>query len=305
VNYLRLIRYQNLLILILIQTLIRYGLFIPFGADLALSDFLFSLLVIATVCIAAAGNIINDIYDVNIDKINKPEKVIINTKITEKNANYLFIIFNIIGVSLGFYISNQIEKPEFSGFFIVISALLYLYATFLKSIPIIGNVIISGLVAFSLIIVGIFDLFPTINFLNQEYQSFIFGILLNYSFFAFYINLMREIVKDIEDIDGDKNGEIKTLPIILGRKRTSYIVFGMSVFAMFGTVYYIYIHLYNHTYAVIYFLLFILAPLLFFSIKIWDASNKSDYSYLSKFLKIIMLFGICSILLYTFVIRKF
>lgn len=300
-NYLRLIRYQNLLILILMQILIRYGLFIPLGADLTLSDFLFALLMIATVCIAAAGNIINDIYDVEIDSINKPEKVIIGKKVTEKNANYLFIIFNVIGVGLGFYISNQIEKPEFSGYFVVISALLYLYASFIKSIPILGNVIVSGLVSFSLLIVGLFDLLPVINFLNQANQSYIFAILLNYSFLAFYINLMREIVKDIEDIDGDKNGDLNTLPIILGRKRTSYIVFGMSVIAMFGTVYYIYIHLYNYTYAVLYFLLFVLAPLLYFSIKIWDAKNKKNYSFLSKLLKVIMLLGMGSILLYTFV----
>ena len=299
-NYLRLIGYQNLLILILIQALIRYGLFIPLGADLTLNDFLFTLLMIATFSITAAGNIINDIYDVEIDSINKPEKIIIGKKVTEKNANYFFIIFNIIGVGLGFYISNQIGKPEFSGLFIVISSLLYLYATFIKSILIFANIIVSALVAFSLLIVGLFDLLPAITFLNQEHQSFIFGILLNYSFFAFYINLMREIVKDIEDINGDKNGDLSTLPIILGRKRTSYIVFWMSVLAMFGTVYYIYIHLYGYTYAIVYFLLFTLAPLLYFSIKIWDAKNKSDYTFLTKLLKVIMLLGMFSILLYTF-----
>ena len=302
-SYLNLIRLQNLIIIALIQVFIRFGLFIPLGANITLSDFEFFLLVIATLCIAAAGNIINDIYDVEIDKINKPDKVIIGKKIAENTAYYLFIIFNVIGVGLGFYISNQIEKPEFFGFFIVTSALLYLYANFLKSIPILGNVVVSALVAFSLIIVGIFDLFPAITFLNKENQSLIFSILLNYSFFAFYINLMREIVKDIEDIDGDKNGGLSTLPIILGRKRTSYIVFGMSILALFGTVYYIYIHLYNYTYAVIYFLLFILAPLLYFSIKVWDASNKNDYTFLSKLLKIMMLLGMCSILLYTFVIH--
>ena len=103
-------------------------------------------------------------------------------------------------------------------------------------------------------------------------------------------------------IYSDKNGDLSTLPIILGRKRTSYIVFWMSVLAMFGTVYYIYIHLYGYTYAIVYFLLFTLAPLLYFSIKIWDAKNKSDYTFLSKLLKVIMLLGMCSLLLYTFVI---
>lgn len=301
-NYLKLIRYQNLFIIILMQVLIRYALFIPLGADITLSHFEFVLLVLATIFIAAAGNIINDIYDVDIDLINKPKKVIVGKSISEKTAYNLFIIFNIIGVGLGFYLANIIGEEAFSGFFIVTSALLYLYATFLKSMLLIGNIIISLLVAFSLIIVGLFDLFPAINFINQEYQSFIFGIILTYAFFAFYINLMREIVKDIEDIDGDINGELNTLPIEIGRKRATYIVFGMGVLSLFGIIFYSYTHLYNYTIAVAYFLFFVLAPLGYFCIKTWDAKSKSDYSFLSKLLKIIMLLGIGSLLLYTFVI---
>ena len=286
------------------QALIRYGFFIPLGADLTLNNFLFILLMTATVCIAAAGNIINNICNFEIDSINVPKKVIIGNKVTKKNANHLFIIFNSIGVGLGFYISNQIGKPEFSGFFIIASALLYLYATFIKSILIIGNVIISALIAFSIIIVGLFDLVPAITILNQKDQSFLFSILLNYAFFIFYMNLIREIIKDIKDIDGDKNGNLSTLPIVLGRKRASFIAFLMSVLAMFGSVYYIYIHLYNYTIAIIFSLVFLVAPLLFFSIKIWDASNKNDYIFLSKLLKIMMLLDICSILLYTFVLTE-
>jgi len=302
-NYLNLIRYKNLLIIILIQVLIRYALFIPLGADLTLSHFEFALLVLATVFIAAAGNIINDIYDVEIDKINKPKKVIVGKYISEGIAYNLFIAFNIIGVGLGFYLAKQIEEDVFFGFFIVTSALLYLYASFLKSMILIGNIIISLLVAFSLVIVGLFDLFPAINFMNQDYQSFVFGILLTYAFFAFYINLMREIVKDIEDIDGDINGELNTLPIAIGRKRTSYIIFGMGVLSLFGIIFYIYTNLYSYTIAVAYFLLLVLAPLGYFCIKIWDAKSKNDYSFLSNLLKITMLLGMGSLLLYTFVIQ--
>ena len=286
------------------QAIIRYGFFIPLGADLTLNNFLFILLMTATVSIAAAGNIINNICNFEIDSINVPKKVIIGNKVTKKNANHLFIIFNSIGVGLGFYISNQIGKPEFSGFFIIASALLYLYATFIKSILIIGNVIISALIAFSIIIVGLFDLVPAITILNQKDQSFLFSILLNYAFFIFYMNLIREIIKDIKDIDGDKNGNFSTLPIVLGRKRASYIAFLMTVLAMFGTVNYIYIYLYNYTIAIIFYLVLLVAPLLFFSIKIWDASNKNDYVFLSKLLKIMMLLDICSILLYTFVLTE-
>ena len=86
-HYLNLIRLQNLIIIALVQVFIRFGLFIPLGANITLSDFEFSLLVVATLCIAAAGNIINDIYDVKIDKINKPKKIIIGKTVSEKTAN--------------------------------------------------------------------------------------------------------------------------------------------------------------------------------------------------------------------------
>ena len=285
------------------QVLLRYALFIPLGADLTLSPFEFAILIFTTVCIAAAGYIINDIYDVEIDKFNKPDKILIGKSISEKTAYTLFFIFNIIGVGTGYYLSKTIEKPEFFGFFITISALLYLYASFIKSIALVGNIIVSILVASSLLIVGLFDLFPAINSLNQEYQSLVFSIVLSYAFFAFYINFMREIIKDIEDIDGDLNGEMNTLPILIGRKRASYIVFGMGVLSLFGITYYIYTDLYSYTIAVVYFLLFILAPLGYFCIKIWDAKSKSDYSFLSNLLKITMLLGMTSLLLYTFVIQ--
>jgi len=282
------------------QILIRYGLLLPFGAELALSTFNFTLLIISTICLAAAGYIINDIYDVDIDKINKPEQVLIGKKVSEKTAYNLFVALNILGVGIGFYLANLIGKPGFSAIFILISALLYLYATYLKSIPLIGNIAISSLVALSLLIVGLFDLMPAINFLNQDYQSLAFRNLLDYALFAFIINLIREIVKDLEDINGDKNGGLNTLPIAIGRKRTSYIAFGLGIATLFLTIYYIYVHLYNYTIAILYFLLFIIAPLLYFCTKIWDAKDKNEYRFLSKLLKIIMLLGMCSILLYIF-----
>ena len=285
------------------QLFIRYGLLIPLGVDVALSDFNFLLLVLATVFLAAAGNIINDIYDVVIDSINKPSKVIVDRKITEKNAYNLFIILNFIGVAIGFYLSNQIEKPIFSALFIIISVLLYLYASQLKSMLLVGNMIISALVALSLIIIGLFDLLPAINNLNQLNQFIAFRIIIDYALFAFFINLIREIVKDIQDIDGDKNGGMNTLPIILGRKRATYIVFSLGIIALFSMVYYIYVYLYHIQIMVLYFLIFIIAPLLYFCVKAWDATSKSDYAFLSKLLKIIMFLGMCSILLYTFALN--
>lgn len=303
-NYLKLIRYQNLLFIALVQVFIKYGLFEPLGAATKLNAFGFSLLIIATLCIAAAGNIINDIYDVEIDKINKPNKVLIGKKISEKSANRLFIILNITGVAIGFYLSNSIEKPSFAALFIVFSALLYLYSSYLKGILLIGNLLVSFLVAMSLIIVGLFDLFPAITVENQALQSSVFKIVLHYSIFAFFINFIREIVKDLQDINGDKKGGMNTLAIALGRKRTIMIVFVLGVLLVFGVVIYMYEYLYNQQILLLYFLFAVVAPLLYFCIKSWSAETQKDFGHLSNLLKISMLLGMCSLLFFQFVIHQ-
>lgn len=296
-KYLHLIRYQNLIFIALAQLFIKYGLFQPFGIDITLNTFEFSLLILATVCVAAGGNVINDIYDVEIDRINKPKKLLIGKKITEKSANNLYILLNVIGVAIGFYLSNVIGKPGFAALFIVFSALLYLYASYLKGMLLIGNLLISALVAMSLIIVGLFDLMPAITTENRASQSFIFRIILDYSLFAFFLNFIREIVKDLQDINGDKKGEMNTLPIALGRKRTTTITFILGVLMVLSVVYYMYENLYNQQIPMLYFLIAIIAPLLYFCVKMWGAETQKDYAFLSTLLKIVMFTGICSMML--------
>lgn len=303
-NYLKLVRYQNLFFIALVQILIRYGLFIPFEVDITLSDFNFALLVIATLCIAAAGNIINDIYDVEIDRINKPQKVLIGKKISEHTANNLFIALNVIGVGIGFYLSNSIGKPGFAALFIVFSALLYLYSSYLKGIIVIGNLVVSFLVAMSLIIVTLFDLLPAITIENKEIQSAVFKVVLYFSIFALALNFIREIVKDLQDINGDKKGGINTLPIAIGRKRTSRIVFVLAALMVLGIIYYMYEYLYNYQVLSLYFLFAIVGPLLFFCVKIWDAKTVKHYALLSKVLKVVMFLGICSIPLFQYVVLE-
>lgn len=303
-NYLNLFRYQNLLFIALVQVFIKYGLFQAFEVDVTLTTLDFVLLVIATLCIAAAGNVINDIYDVEIDRINKPKKVLIGKKISEQTANRLYIVLSTIGVAIGFYLSNRIGKPSFAAIFIVFSALLYLYSSYLKGMLLVGNILVSVLVAMSLIIVPLFDLLPAITVENQTIQSAVFKIVLNYALFAFFINLIREIVKDLQDINGDKKGGMNTLPIAIGRKRTGKLVFILGALAVLGVVFYMYENLYDVQVLMLYFLFAVVAPLLYFCIKSWDAKTFKDYSFLSNLLKIIMFLGICSIPLYQFVILK-
>ncbi|WP_339647372.1 geranylgeranylglycerol-phosphate geranylgeranyltransferase [uncultured Salegentibacter sp.] len=304
IAYLKLIRWPNLVFIALTLILIKFSFFEEFGAAITLSTFGYALLMLATLCIAASGYVINDIYDVQADKINKPEKLIIGNKISEKKANNLFIILNVIGVGIGFYLANLLGKPGFVAIFIFSSALLYLYASYLKQIPVLGNVLISLLVGFVVLLPSVFDLFPAINSQNKQVQSLLFSILLDYAIFAFLINLLREIVKDQEDVKGDYNAGIQTLPIILGHSRTNKIIFAIGILPVAAIVYYIYNYLFENTFLVIYILIFILAPLLYFQVKIWGAKKKKHYSHLSLLLKIIMFFGLTSIGLYQFILAS-
>lgn len=230
IKFFNLIRWKNLLLIALVQILIKYALFESFNIELSLSTFQFTLLVFATVFIAAAGNIVNDIYDVETDLVNKQDKVIIGKTISEKNALNLFIALNVLGVGLGFYLSNAIDRSGFAVIFVIISALLYIYASYLKQTLLIGNIIISILVGLSIIIVPIFDLIPSITIANRELYLDIFKITIDYAVFAFMINLLREIIKDIEDINGDYKAQMKTLPILIGRDRTIRFAFALSLF---------------------------------------------------------------------------
>lgn len=301
-SLLNLIRFKNLLIIAAVQILIKYFLFEPFGITVMLNGFGLFLLILSTISLAAAGYIINDVYDVETDLINKPNKVIVGKAISEKQANRLFMLFNVIGVSIGFYLSHLVGKSNFFGLFVIISATLYVYASYLKQLPLIGNIVVSVLVGLSILIVPIFDLIPAMTAANRETQITMFEIVLDYAIFAFLINLIREMIKDLEDVDGDYKANMNTLPIAIGRERATKLSFVVSLFPLFAVIYYMFTYLYRHNLALIYFLVLIIAPLLYCSIKLFTASLKAHYSHISKILKIVMIFGMGSMILYKYIL---
>lgn len=301
-KYLKLIRFQNLLMIALMQLIIRYGFLNYQSIPLALNDWQYLLLVFATVMITAGGYVINNIMDQATDNYNKPKKVIVGKSISEVNAYNIYFFVTVLGVGTGFYLSNVIAKPGFAAIFIIISATLYLYATNLKQMLLIGNFVVAFLLSFSVIIIGIFDLLPVINPENKIVMRDLFSILLDYALFAFVINFIREIVKDMEDISGDYKQGMNTLPIILGLKRTSKIIFVLSLIPLIMIAYYIKnyflpndLHL-----ATLYALTCIVSPLIYFAIKIDHAKKKKDFHQLSTILKLIILFGLFSIVVVTY-----
>ncbi|GEM54506.1 prenyltransferase [Flavobacterium branchiophilum] len=311
-KYLVLIRYQNLLMLALMQWLFRFGGFDGIGFlknhnnQLALNDFQYYLLIMATVCIAAGGYIINNIHDVETDLKNKPHQVVVGIAIKENLAYNLYFLCTIIGVLIGFYISNIVNKPNLAIIFIIISSLLYFYTTNLKQSLIIGNILTAFVLSMSVIIIGIFNLYPIINNNNIILMKILFSIIFDYAIFTFIINFIREIIKDIEDIEGDREQDMQTIPIYFGISITLKLVFMLFIISILMIIYYIYNYLYENNlfYATFYGLMTILAPLLYAAIKTSFAKNKQDYSHLSWVLKWLLLFGIGSIAIITLNIQQ-
>ncbi|QHI35693.1 1,4-dihydroxy-2-naphthoate octaprenyltransferase [Kordia antarctica] len=297
IKFLQLIRFPNLVMIALTQYLFKYFLITAYGYDIATNAFTFFCLVLATVCIAAGGNIINDIYDIETDRINKPNRVFIDSFIAKKNAFGLYLGSTTLGVLVGGYVSFMIEKPLNSFIFIGISILLYFYSFYFKKIAILGNSIVSLLVASSILILGLFDL---TNFTKDNFfaNGFIIGVLIAYSLFAFCINLIRELVKDSEDVNGDYNANMKTLPIILGRNRVNKIIAVLAGLLIIFILYIISRYMEGKIVTTIYALITLLLPLLYFIMKIWQAETKREYRMLSLLLKLIMLFGILSVVIF-------
>ncbi len=150
-SILRLIRYKNLVIIVLLQYLLRYGLLIPilysYGLSPALSDARFVLLVLSTVLLAASGYVINDYFDIRIDTINRPHRVVVGRVVPRRTAMLLHVIFTISGVFIGLFLAFITRKENYALLFILVPALLWYYSTTFKKQILIGNLIISLLTA--------------------------------------------------------------------------------------------------------------------------------------------------------------
>jgi len=280
------------------QLLFRYAFLKQQNIPLALNDWQYILLVLSTVLLAAAGYVINNIYDVATDTINKPNDVVVGKGISETTAYNIYIGLNITGVAIGFVLANIIFRPSFASLFILIASLLYFYSTTLKQIMILGNFVVALLLSVSVLIIGVFDLFPATNAENQAQMASLFSILIDYALFAFMINFIREIIKDIEDVNGDYNQGMNTLPIAIGISRSLKIALAFAIIPFISCMLYVKTYFFENNlfFATFYAFAFVLAPLLYFIVKILSAKNQKDYHHLSMVLKLILLFGILSIL---------
>jgi 4-hydroxybenzoate polyprenyltransferase len=303
-GFFRLIRFPNLFFIALTQFIFYYAIILPsFRAEQivpGLSERDLFLVVAASMLIAAAGYIINDYFDLNIDRVNKPGKLVIGNIIRRRWAILWHLGFSLAGVILSVIVSVRIHNPFPALFNVVTVILLWFYSTNFKKQLLIGNVVISLLTGWVVLV-----LYVSVTPLSLELPSTpqfkalarVFKFAMLYGGFAFIISLVREVVKDIEDMEGDARYGCKTMPI----------VWGIPVAKMFVTVWLIVlicslviIQLYalqlNWWWSVLYSVVFIIAPTFMVLKKMSPAKTPAEFHEISTMIKLVMLTGILSML---------
>jgi len=306
-SILRLIRFPNLVIIAATQYAMRYLLMEPLLPSdtftLQFGDIQFFFLVLSTIFIAAAGYIINDYFDTQADMINKPARVVVGVKISRRVAMTLHAALNIIGVGIGIYLAFYVKLPSLSFVFIIATGLLWFYSTNYKRQFLVGNLSVAFLTGLVPLMVVLFE----IPLLNREYGqvmlrndasfNYIFAWVGGFSFFAFLTTLTREVIKDAEDFEGDMAYGMKTVPIVMGLVWTKVVVLSLIGLTMFMLIYlqvkYILFSVEPLDYfSLVYFLLFLMLPLIGLTVQVLVAKTKRDYSRASNLIKIVMLTGI-------------
>ncbi|MBL6657034.1 MAG: geranylgeranylglycerol-phosphate geranylgeranyltransferase [Flavobacteriales bacterium] len=294
VDFFSLIRFKNLLIIALSQYLVRYALIIPMTDSRSLSDLQFFYLVLSTLFIAAAGYIINDYFDTQVDRLNE-RKVIIDNTIKRREAILLHFVLSGIGVFLGFYLGWRVGIANLGFINLFSSTALWFYSTNMKKGYLSGNIIISLLAALTLFIVPMYEIIPNPEVNGQS----AFYLICFYSIFAFVTTFIREIIKDFEDQFGDSKMGYNTFAIV-SAKTAKITVQTISILLILSIAVISYFQIqYDGLYAAIYVWLSIELPLIYFFIKLRNANDKKTYHQLSQLIKLIMLTGTLSILVFT------
>lgn len=294
--WLQLIRWQNLIMLLLVHLLLRFSLFPKYSIVPFLSTFQFLLLSLSCLFIMAGGYIINDVFDVSTDTINKPEKVIIDRSISAKIAKIAYVILSLAGLAIGVYLSFFVGKPINYLWHIITVLLLIIYSKYLKNSFLSGNILIGLLLFISIAIIAFFDLTPETNPGNSNNRLVVFKIVLSFGAFAFLLTLLREISKDAEDVEGDRLTGSDTLPVRLGFKITNKVLIITGITTCILIFVFALMNYPLYTSLFFYLLIAVIMPLFYFVYQVKSNRAPKEYKKSSLFLKMIMLTGMMGIL---------
>lgn len=302
--FFRLVRWPNLVFIALTQLLFEYCIYQKVynaGPVYAGEQRQFIFLCIASILIAAAGYIINDYFDLNIDQVNKPDKVVVNVLINRRWVIFWHMFLSLLGLFFTVYALPIAEYWPLVLANLASIILLWFYSTNLKKQLLVGNVLISLLTAWTIGIL-FFSKYPfTMNNLlladHAEVRFFRFTII--YSSFAFIISLIREVIKDMEDMEGDRKYGCRTMPIVWGVNVSKvFVAVWIIVLVAILTILQFYVLAFGWWQSALYCLLLIIAPLLWILIKLFRAQTQEDFHLLSTVVKLVMLTGILSMIFF-------
>lgn len=333
ISFFRLIRSGNLLIIAATMYLLRYMVMrtwldttlSEWGLTLQLSHFDFFLLVLSVVMIAAAGYIVNDYFDEPIDLINHPEDTIINKGIARNTAFLIHAIFNVIGIGLGFYVAWKIGYFRLGFVHAICAAGLWFYSSTFKKQMLMGNIIVAVMAALVPILTGLFE-FPLLiqkfNSITAEYQQVfeqnkelqnqiaqnlngLMKFILVAALLSFLLTFIREIIKDVEDLEGDSIYGCRTLVVVAGIKITKIVIISLTILTMSILGYIMFLQASgNYWYSLTYFLLFFQIPLAVVVYLTGRATHKKQFNRLGKLLKVIMLLGLFYTIVYNYLLKQ-
>lgn len=313
-KYFRLVRLLNIIFLAGIQILMYFSVIQPImqlhGFESAqLNSNYFWLLVVASVLICAGGYVLNDYFDVKIDNINKPDKLLVTNVISKNSAMLIYQILSGVGLVVGLILAFLLKSFTLGFIFIVSVGLLWFYSASYKRQFIIGNLIVAFLSAISVLCVAILQ----IAILQKNYGNLIFETPIppmiylyigGFAVFAFFTTWLREIIKDIEDELGDREMECHTMPIKLGIARTKiciYVLITLIIIALFICSKLISFH---GALTFRYILIGTIIPLFVLSYMIFVAKNKTEFHQAATLTKVIMMIGVCYSLIFYYEIAK-
>lgn len=294
----KLFRGKNLLIVALTQFLLQFLVVLPYLKSLdkepVLDDLHFSLLVLVTVLIAGAGYVINDYYDIEIDSVNKPNDLIISKLVSESNALKIYGLTVFLGATLSAYLANYVGVSFWFLIYPIAVYLLFEYARFFKKMVVLGNLIVAF---FSAGVAGIV-LFPE-AVLNTDLSDLSFktgqmlAVFSGYIFFAFCSTMYREVVKDMEDMQGDARFGARTLPVVWGISNSKIfsLIWGFLLAIIFSVLIYILVRK-GHFLVSGLGVVGVLIPLFFSFYKLYQAHQTEDFHFISQLIKVIMLGGL-------------
>jgi 4-hydroxybenzoate polyprenyltransferase len=302
-SFFKMIRLPNLFFIALTQVLFQFCIYYPlYRGYIPQNDILhFSLLVLASVFIAAAGYIINDYFDINIDEVNKPDRMVVGKYISRRWAIAWHFMLSISGILL-----TMLALPLHKWYLVLANifcvALLWFYSTTFKRKLLIGNIVISLLTSWTILIIFFSKVSVTDALLPQHHsQPKLFRFAFLYAGFAFIISLIREAVKDIEDMPGDARYGCRTMPIVWGINTTKvYTAVLLIILVVTLGIVQVYVLQFRWWWAVAYCILLIVVPLIDILLKLFKANSTKQYHRLSNEAKLVMLTGILSMLFFYF-----